>query len=133
MAGGKAMIVAGIGCRRGATAAAIEQSIEEALSECGLERSQLRALATAAAKCDERGLREAAARLSLPLIPLAELDLIRAAPGALTRSQLVLDLKGVPSIAETAALAAAGRNARLLAPRVSNKEASCAIAVGESE
>ena len=127
------MIVAGIGCRRGATADAIEQSIEEALSECGLEHSQLRALATAAGKSDEPGLREAAARLSLPLIPLAEQDLVRAAPGVLTRSQLVLDLKGVPSIAETAALAAAGRNARLLAPRVSNKEASCAIAIGESE
>ena len=93
----------------------------------------LRALATAAGKSDEPGLREAAARLSLPLIALAEQDLVRAAPGAVTRSQLVLDLKGVPSIAETAALAAAGRNARLLAARVSNKEASCAIAIGEGE
>ena len=45
----------------------------------------------------------------------------------------VLDLKGVPSIAETAALAAAGRNARLLAARVSNREASCAIAIGEGQ
>jgi cobalt-precorrin 5A hydrolase len=127
------MIVAGIGCRRGAAAAAIEQSIEAALSECGLARSELRALVTAAGKSDGPGLREAAARFSLPLIALAEQDLVRAAPGALTRSQLVLDLKGVPSIAETAALAAAGRNARLLAARVSNKEASCAIAVGEDE
>ena len=127
------MIVAGIGCRRGAAAVAIEQSIEAALSECGLEPSMLRALATAAGKSDEPGLREAAARLSLPLIALAEQDLVRAAPGAVTRSQLVLDLKGVPSIAETAALAAAGRNARLLAARVSNKEASCAIAIGEDE
>jgi cobalt-precorrin 5A hydrolase len=133
MAGGEAMIVAGIGCRRGATAAAIEQSIEAALAECGLKRSQLIALATAAGKSDEPGLREAAARLCLPLIALAKQDLVRAAPGALTRSQLVLDLKGVPSVAETAALAAAGPNGRLLAPRVSNREASCAIAMGKSE
>ena len=75
------MIVAGIGCRRGAAAAAIEQSIEAALSECGLERSKLRALATAAEKSDEPGLREAAARLSLPLILVAEQELVRAAPG----------------------------------------------------
>ena len=88
------MIVAGIGCRRGAPVSAIEQSIEAALSECGLEHSKLCALATAAEKSDEPGLREAAARLSLPLIALAEQDLVRAAPGALTRSQLVLDLKG---------------------------------------
>ncbi len=127
------MIVAGIGCRRDAAAAAIEQSIEAALAECRLDRAALNALATAAGKSEEPGLREAAARFSLPLIALADEDLIRAAPGALTRSQRVLDLKGVPSIAETAALAAAGRNARLLAPRVSNKEASCAIAIGEGK
>ena len=127
------MIVAGIGCRRGARVAAIVQSIEAALATCGLGLLKLQALATAAGKSDEPGLCEAAARLSLPLIALTEEDLVRAAPGALTRSQRVLDLKGVPSIAETAALAAAGRNARLLAARVSNKEASCAIAIGESE
>jgi cobalt-precorrin 5A hydrolase len=38
---------------------------------------------------------------------------------------------GLPSVAETAALAAAGRKARLLVPRVATKEATCAIAVGE--
>ena len=96
-------------------------------------RLKLQALATAAGKSDEPGLREAAVRLSLPLIALTEEDLVRAAGGAMTRSQRVLDLKWVPSIAETAALAAAGRNARLLAARVSNKEASCAIAMGEGE
>jgi cobalt-precorrin 5A hydrolase len=133
MAGGKAMIVAGLGCRRGAPVSAIEQSIEAALLECGLEHSKLCALATAAGKSNEPGLREAAARLSLPLILVAEPELVRAAPGALTHSQRVLDLKGVPSVAETAALAAAGRGARLLAARVSNKEASCAIAIGEGK
>ena len=57
------MIVAGIGCRRGATAAAIELGIEAALLECRLNRSALNALATAAEKGDEPGLRAAADRL----------------------------------------------------------------------
>ena len=127
------MIVAGIGCRRGVTVAAIEQSIEAALAECGLEHSRLSALATAVEKRDEPGLREAAARLFLPLILVGAPELVRAAPSALTHSQRVLDIKGVPSVAETAALAAAGRGARLLAARVSNKEASCAIAIGEGK
>ena len=127
------MIVAGIGCRRSATASAIEASIETALSQCGLSRSSLSALATAAGKGGEPGLREAAARLSLPLILVANPELVRAADRALTHSQRVLDLKGVPSVAETAALAAAGRGARLLAARISNHEASCAIAIGEGE
>jgi cobalt-precorrin 5A hydrolase len=133
MAGHEAMIVAGIGCRRGAAAAAIEQSIEAALAECRMDRSALDALATASEKGEEPGLRDAANRLSLPLILVSEPQLVLAADRALSVSQRVLDLKGVPSIAETAALAAAGRNARLLAARVSNREASCAIAIGEGQ
>ncbi len=127
------MIVAGIGCRRGAGAAAIEHSIEAALAECRLERSALNALATAAEKGDEPGLRDAANRLSLPLILVAQPELALASDRALSFSQRVLDLKGVPSIAETAAIAAAGRDARLLAARVSNREATCAIAIGEGK
>ena len=127
------MIVAGIGCRRGAAAAAIEQSIEAARAECRMDPSALDALATASEKGEEPGLRDAANRLSLPLILVSEPQLVLAADRALSVSQRVLDLKGVPSIAETAALAAAGRNARLLAARVSNREASCAIAIGEGQ
>lgn len=127
------MIVAGIGCRRNAPADATEDCIGLALLECGLERSALDALATAAEKGDESGLHEAAHRLALPLLLIAEDELARASEGALTVSERVLALKGVPSIAETAALAAAGRGARLLAPRVSNAHASCAIAIGEGQ
>jgi cobalt-precorrin 5A hydrolase len=133
MAGRKVMIVAGIGCRRGATAAAIEHSIEAALAECRLDRSALNALATAAEKGDEPGLRDAASRLSLPLILVAQPDLALASDRVLSFSKRVSFLKGVPSIAETAAIAAAGRDARLLAPRVSNREATCAIAIGEGK
>ncbi len=127
------MIVAGIGCRRGAGSAAITQIIEAALAECRLERSALDAVATAAEKGDEAGLRAAASFLSLPLILVAPQDLALAVGKTVSVSQRVLDLKGVPSIAETAAVAAAGRDARLLAARVSNKEASCAIAIGEGK
>jgi cobalt-precorrin 5A hydrolase len=127
------MIVAGIGCRRGAPSAAIEQSIDAALAECRLERSALNALATASEKGDELGLREAANRLSLPLVLVAPQDLALASERVLSFSKRVFFLKGVPSIAETAAIAAAGRDARLIAKRVSNREATCAIATGEGK
>jgi len=127
------MIVAGIGCRRNATAQAIEASIEAALAACRLDRSKLAALATSAEKGGEPGLQAAASRLSLGLVLVGEAELALAAQGALTHSPRVLALKGLPSVAETAALAAAGPRARLLAPRVSNREASCAIAIGEGE
>ena len=127
------MIVAGIGCRRNATAEAIEASIEAALAACQLDHSKLAALATAAEKGGEPGLLAAANRLALQVILVEAAEMALAASGALTLSQRVLALKGVPSVAETAALAAAGRGARLLAARVSNKQASCAIAIGEGE
>jgi cobalt-precorrin 5A hydrolase len=41
----------------------------------------------------------------------------------------VLALKGVPSVAEAAALAAGGPRSRLLAPRIAVGPATCALAV----
>jgi cobalt-precorrin 5A hydrolase len=52
-----------------------------------------------------------------------------AGAGAQTRSLRVLALTGLPSVAEAAALAAAGPRARLIVPRVSAATATCALAV----
>jgi cobalt-precorrin 5A hydrolase len=49
----------------------------------------------------------------------------------LTPSKLVLESKGVPSIAEASALVVAGRSARLLGTRVATAQATCAIAIGD--
>jgi cobalt-precorrin 5A hydrolase len=125
------IVIAGIGCRRNASADAIEAVIDAALAACNLERGELTALATAAEKGVEPGLRAAAGRLALCLVLVGETELRRVSGAVLTISERVVALKGVPSIAETAALAAAGAAARLLAPRISNAQATCAIAVGE--
>ena len=45
-----------------------------------------------------------------------------------TRSERVLALTGVPSVAEAAALAAAGPSARLIGPRIVMGAATCALA-----
>ena len=125
------MIVAGIGCRRGAPAVAIEVAIGAALAECGLERAAIDALATTVDKADEPGLRRVADDWSLPLIVVSLDDQRRASAGALTTSARVQALKGVPSVAETAALAAAGVGARLLCARVTRVQAVCAIAISD--
>ncbi|MBP0574469.1 cobalamin biosynthesis protein, partial [Mycobacterium tuberculosis] len=78
------------------------------------------------------GLAEAAAALGLPLVFLPEAALAAAAPGAVTRSERVVALFGVPSIAETAALAAAGPNARLVVPRRIVGPVTVAVAEGEA-
>lgn len=125
------MIVAGIGCRAGAGADAIIDAVRLALRHCNIEPARLGALATATAKGAEPGMVDAARTLRLPLILVDDATLRRAASAALTVSARVLELKGVPSVAETAALSVAGRSARLLAPRLATAAVTCAIAQGE--
>jgi cobalt-precorrin 5A hydrolase len=128
MALGQAMIVAGIGCRRGASAAAIEAVIGAALARAGLGKDALALIATAAAKCDEPGIAAAASALGLPVVSVSRPELAHAGERAATRSARVLALTGVPSVAEAAALAAAGQGARLLLARIALGPATCALA-----
>jgi cobalt-precorrin 5A hydrolase len=124
------MMVAGIGCRTGATADAVVAAFEMALERCNVARPQIAALATATDKSAEVGIADAALSLGLRLLFLTPEQLQSASASALTISPRVLSLKGVPSVAETAALAAAGSGARLLGPRVATPTVTCAIAVG---
>lgn len=124
------MLIAGIGCRAGVSVDAVLEAVAAATRECNVEQRNIDAIATASSKGGEHGITEAAVRLHLPLILVDAQDMQRAAPGALTTSTRVLALKGVPSVAETAALAAAGTGARLLAPRTATATATCAIARG---
>ena len=121
------MIVAGIGCRKGAAAAAIEAAINAALARAGLAANALALIATSAAKGKEPGIADAAARLGIPVVFIAQCDLKVASHHAETRSQRVMALTGVPSVAEAAALAAAGGAAKLLAPRIAIGPATCAL------
>jgi cobalt-precorrin 5A hydrolase len=131
MAGEQAMIVAGIGCKRGTMSEDIESLVLAALASFGIAREKLDAIATETSKADERGIAEAARSLSVRLVrcSLSELDLI--ADKVMTRSLRVQALKGVPSIAEASALVAAGRNAKLLGARVATDKITCAIAISE--
>ncbi|HWF94186.1 MAG TPA: cobalamin biosynthesis protein [Xanthobacteraceae bacterium] len=127
MAVGEAMMVAGIGCRRGTSAAAIETVIAAALAHAGLTSHRIDLLATAAFKGDEPGIAAAAAARGIRLILVAQADLERAG-GRATRSRRVAALMGVGSVAEAAALAAGGPAARLVVPRIVIGPATCALA-----
>ena len=71
----------------------------------------------------------AAQNLALELRVVDAQRLVTAAPHCLTHSPRVLSLTGLPSLAEAAALAAAGPGARLLGPRLAAAgEATCALA-----
>jgi cobalt-precorrin 5A hydrolase len=128
---GQTMIVAGVGCRKGVRAADIKAAIAAAFAEAGVAASELRLIATVAAKGGEPGMVAAASAMGVPLVLIPPGDLAAAALRATTRSERVLALVGVASVAEAAALAAGGPAARLIAPRLAVGPATCALAISE--
>jgi cobalt-precorrin 5A hydrolase len=126
---GEAMIVAGIGSRKGVTGAQVLAAIDAALAAHQLRREDLNLLATGALKCDEVGLLEAGSALGLQLNVVEDVALAAASIRTLTCSQASLKEAGTPSVSEASALAAAGPNGRLLGSRVALGPVTCAIAV----
>lgn len=123
----EAMIVAGIGCRKGASADDIGAAIARALDHAGFATNSLDLIATSAAKGGEPGIAAAAAALGVPLVLVPQSDLEAAGERTQTRSERVVALMGVPSVAEAAALAAGGPQARLILPRLAVGPATCAL------
>ena len=123
------MMVAGVGCKAGTAASEIEAAIAAALAHAGLSTDKLTTLATSFAKGDEPGIVAAATARGLKFVLVLQRDLEAAGARVVTRSERVLALTGVPSVAEAAALAAAGPASRLLGPRVAVGPATCALAV----
>jgi cobalt-precorrin 5A hydrolase len=128
----QAMIVAGVGCRKGVRAADIEAAIMAAFDRAGVATSELRLIATSAAKGGEPGIAAAASAIGVPLVLIPQGDLAAAGIRATTRSERVIALAGVPSVAEAAALAAGGPDARLIVPRIAVGPATCALAQTEA-
>ncbi len=123
------MIAIGIGCRRGASQAAIAAMIEQALAEARSLGESVR-LFSIAAKRDEAGLIGAAQALDLPLEFLSVHALRAVEDKIATPSQRAQAAFGVASVSEAAALAGAGRGARLIAPRMVGDGVACAVAQG---
>jgi cobalt-precorrin 5A hydrolase len=130
---GEAMIIAGIGCRKGAAEHEILAAIHAGLSTHGLTASRLSALATIQLKSQEAGIIAAAKTLAKPLL-IANDDAITAVNAKLrTRSEVSISAAGTPSASEASALAIAGKDSCLLGPRHVEGNVTCAIAVSGDE
>ncbi len=116
------MIVAGVGFRRTAPAEEIVALVERAAGAGG----PLTRLATLEALASAPAFGEAAARLGLDAVVVGEAA-ARAAP-VRTVSERAMRAHGVGSVAEAAALAAAGPGAVLVLPRIASASVTCALA-----
>lgn len=126
------MMVAGIGMRPGTEEPAIRACLDLALNRLSLGPADLGCLATVSSRAAEPGLAALAARLGLPLVGLPDEALAGMDAGCATRSTRVVALYGVGSVAEAAALAAAGPGAELILPRIALERVTCAIARGRT-
>jgi cobalt-precorrin 5A hydrolase len=131
--GGRPVIVAGIGSRKGVSSTEVAAALDAALARAGLTRADIGALATPAVKGGEPGITAAATALGLPLVLVPQKTLEAAADRTLTRSDRVVALMGVPSASETAALAACGPSGKLIAPRTAVGPVTCALARREPQ
>jgi cobalt-precorrin 5A hydrolase len=125
MGGDQAVIVAGIGCRRDCPAADIVAAIRQAESVSGYV---VTALAAPRFKAEEIGLGEATGLLGLGLTLVDNAALAAVQSRCVTISTVVERHTGFASVAEAAALAVAGSEARLCLARIAVGGATCALA-----
>lgn len=116
------MRVAGLGFRGAATV----ESLRDALERAG---GRVAALATAESKAGAPVVQSLARGLGLPLLAISPARM--AAEATLTRSRRVEARFGTGSVAEAAALAAAGPGARLTGPRVVSGDGLATAAIAE--
>jgi cobalt-precorrin 5A hydrolase len=118
------MKVAGFGFRKGTTLAALQDALARAGGASGLS-----AIATADDKAGAAVIRSLGRALNMPVLAVAPATIV--AQITLTRSARVKARYGTGSLAEAAALAAAGPGARLLAPRAQSQDGTATAAIAE--
>ncbi|WP_065754145.1 cobalamin biosynthesis protein [Bradyrhizobium paxllaeri] len=122
------MKVAGLGFKREVTLAALR----EALAAAG-GPEDLAAVATVSDKAETAALKLLARELTVPIRPVSA-DVL-AGIATPTQSESIKAKFGTGSVAEAAALAVAGRGARLVSTRAVSQDrtATAAIAEGDAE
>ena len=121
------LLVAGVGCRKGAPAQAILELLGQTCRQYRLALASIGTLASIEAKRHEPGLLEAARSLGARTVflPAAQLAGVTVPhPSAMAAKHM-----GVDSVCEAAAILASDRG-KLLAPKTKNAVATAAIALG---
>ncbi|WP_328837822.1 cobalamin biosynthesis protein [Methylobrevis albus] len=122
------IVAVGLGSRRGVEVAAVVSLVQRALARVASEAPV--ALFAPVEKYGEPAFAQAALELGLPLVHLPKAALQAASDRTVTHSERVVQLFGVPSVAETCALAGAGDGSRIIVPRMTADGVTCAIAIG---
>jgi cobalamin biosynthesis protein CbiG len=120
-------VAVGIGAQSDVSLYELDWLVTEALTEAGLGPGDVAAIATVDRLAARGTLREFAERRGWPVVSY-QTDVLMSVDVP-TGSAVVERLTGAPSVAEAAALLAAGPGAELLLPKRRSESATVAIAV----
>ncbi|MGE8358567.1 cobalamin biosynthesis protein [Pseudomonas sp.] len=130
---GRALHVAGLGCRQGCSRDELLDLLQRTLALQGLTTANLSGLASSEHKAAESGLLQLADYLHLPITFLPNADLARYHGRLSETSKLALRITGSAGVAEASALALAerlsGGEARLLVTKQKSANATLAVAI----
>ena len=120
------MKVAGLGFKSDVTLASLREALVAAGGAAGLA-----AVATVSDKADADALKELARECGVP-IKAVPADVLAGITTS-TQSKLITEKFGTGSVAEAAALAAAGPRARLIATRAVSQDRTATAAIAEGD
>lgn len=123
-------LTVGVGFQRKAKVDDIVQAIERCIHDQRLCREDISLVATAWFKRSSSALTAAGKRLDMPIEFFDRDRLVQFEDKVVTRSRHSISASGIACISESAALAAAGRGASLIAPRTIIGPVTCALATG---
>jgi len=121
------IVTIGIGCKSGAPSDEVLDLVRASLAEAGLSPSAIACIATIDRKRDDAAINDVAAKLGVPARFFSAAELAAETRIAQT-SERILDAVDTPSVAEAAALLAAGSSAKLILSKRKSAHATCAIA-----
>ncbi len=122
------IVTIGIGCKRGAAPGEVLELARTTLAEAGVSPSGVACVATIDRKRDEAAIVELAAKFGVPA-RFFPAEALAAETRVARPSENAAASVGTPSVAEAAALRAAGSGATLIVPKRKSPHATCAIAV----
>jgi cobalamin biosynthesis protein CbiG len=118
----------GVGCRRDAAHAALQNLVETTLAQYGLATADIAVIASLDARSGEPALRELSVTMNTPLRFFTTAALLAETARLANPSEAVFRAVGCYGVAEGAALAAAGADAALIVPKQTGDGVTCAVA-----
>ncbi len=118
----------GVGCERHTPPAEAISLVESALAKNNFAPSSIACIASIDVKADETAIHAAARHFNVPVRFFTVEELNAEVPRLKNPSEIVAKEVGTPSVAEAAALAAAGPHSELIIEKTKGQRATCAVA-----